>query len=356
MQYPGELHEAFAALDRLPRVRLAGTVTPLETMRNLSARAGGAALVVKRDDLTPLAMGGNKVRQLEFILGDAMAKRADTVLITGAVQSNYVRLAAAASRRLGLSCHVQLEARVDRDDPAYRESGNVLLDRLLGATIHRYHDGEDEAGADRRLDEIAAGLADEGRRPYVIHLGQGHPSLGALGYVDAARELVGQVESVGLDVSRVVTASGSGATHAGLLFGLRLLGVPTPVAGACVRRDAERQRARIAAHCDSLSQLLGVDNPVKDGDIVTDDRFFAPGYGLAGEAAREAIRLAAHAEGLIVDPVYTAKSLALAIDAARATSAGGAVLFLHTGGVPAIFAYPDDVLAAVGNDGQAGHR
>lgn len=352
MQYPGELHEAFETLDRLPRVRLAGTVTPLEALRNLSARVGGAALVVKRDDLTPLAMGGNKVRQLEFILGDALAKGADTVLITGAVQSNYVRIAAAASRRLGLSCHVQLEARVDRDDSAYLESGNVLLDRVLGATIHHYHDGEDEAGADRRLDEIAAKLADEGRNPYVIHLGPGHPPLGALGYVDAARELVGQVESVGLDVSHVVTASGSGATHAGLLFGFRLLGVSTPIAGACVRRDAQRQFERIAAHCEGLAKILGVDNPVTPRDIVTDDRYFAPGYGLAGESAREAIRLAAHCEGLLVDPVYTAKSLALAIDAASTAAADGAVLFLHTGGVPAIFGYPNDVLAAVVGDGR----
>ncbi len=347
MKTPRECHAAFDVLDTLPRVRLAGSVTPLETLGNLSTHVGGAPLVVKRDDLTPLGMGGNKVRQLEFYLGEALAGGADTVLITGAVQSNYVRLTAAAARRLGMRCHAQLEARVDRHDAAYRESGNVLLDRIFGATIHHYDQGEDEAGADARLESIAATLAADGHRPYVIHLGPGHPSLGALGYVDAARELVAQTESVGLDAGHVVVASGSGATHAGLLFGLRLFGADLPVTGACVRRDASRQRERIASHCESLAELLGVRNPVTAADIVCDDRFLAPGYGRSGPAAREAIALAAHCEGLLVDPVYTAKSLACAIDIAGTRATAGAVLFLHTGGTPAVFGYADDVLAAV---------
>ena len=141
-------------LDALPRARLAHTPTPLEALPNLSARLGGARLLVKRDDCTGLAFGGNKVRQLEFYLGEAQARAADTVLSTGAVQSNCVRLAAAAARKLGLEIHIQLEERVPKPDPAYRNSGNVLLDRLLGATLHAYPAGEDEAGADKRLREI----------------------------------------------------------------------------------------------------------------------------------------------------------------------------------------------------------
>ncbi len=142
-------------LDALPRARLAHTPTPLEALPNLSARLGGA-LYVKRDDCTGLAFGGNKVRQLEFYLGEAVAQEADTILITGAVQSNFARLAAAAARKLGMDCHIQLEQRVPKTDPLYRNSGNVLLDRILGATLHSYAHGEDEAGADRRIRDFAA--------------------------------------------------------------------------------------------------------------------------------------------------------------------------------------------------------
>ncbi len=152
-------------LDALPRARLVHAPTPLEALPNLTASLGGARLYVKRDDCTGLAFGGNKVRQLEFYLGQAQARNADTVLITGAVQSNFVRLAAAAARKLGLEIHIQLEERVPKTDPAYRNSGNVLLDRLLGATLYAYPDGEDEAGADQRLREIAARLEARGAAP-----------------------------------------------------------------------------------------------------------------------------------------------------------------------------------------------
>ena len=155
-------------LGEFPRLRLCRLPTPLEAMPNLGEALGGAGVYVKRDDCTDLAFGGNKVRQLEFYLGEARLQDADTILITGAVQSNFVRLAAAAARKSGMDCHIQLEERVPRDDPLYRNSGNVLLDRILGATLYSYPEGEDEEGADRRVGEIAEELKGQGRRPYII--------------------------------------------------------------------------------------------------------------------------------------------------------------------------------------------
>jgi len=325
-------------LEEFPRVTFAHTPTPIEEMKNLSRRVGGARLFVKRDDCTGLAFGGNKVRQLEYYFGEALARSADTVLITGAVQSNFVRVAAAAARKSGLECHVQLEERVSDVDPIYRSSGNVLLDRLLGATISSYPEGEDEAGADRRLSEIADELAARGRSPYVIPLGPGHASLGALGYVRAAREIVEQIAAQQLEIDEVVVASGSGQTHAGLLFGLRALGSQVRVTGVCVRRSADEQTLRIRRHCDSIASLLDVATPVADADILLLDGFLAPAYGVPGPSAIDALERAARDEGLLLDPVYTAKAMAGCLDRARVES-GGRLLFVHTGGQPALFAY-----------------
>ncbi len=328
-------------LAELPRVSLAHLPTPLEPMHNLTHHTGGAPMVIKRDDCTGLAMGGNKIRQLEFYLGEAVAQRADTLVITGAVQSNFVRSAIAAGNRMGLQSHVQLERRVDRDDELYRNSGNVLLNRLMGATIHAYPDGEDEAGADRNLEAIAADLRADGHTPYIIHLSPGHAPLGALGYVVAAEEIIQQVEAGAPGFDEVVVASGSGHTHGGLLFGLRWLGCDVPVTGVCVRRDAASQRERILARTAEVADLLDVDNPVTPADIVLSDEFLAPGYGLAGSATNEAISLAACLEGLLVDPVYTGKALAGAMD--RASKTTDTVLYVHTGGTPALFAYQHEL-------------
>ena len=332
--------DTLGCLDQLPRARLGHLPTPLEAMPNLAAGLGfGGALYVKRDDCTGLAFGGNKVRQLEFYLGEATAKGADTVLITGAVQSNFVRTAAAAARRLGMDCHVQLEERVPRSDPEYRNSGNVLLDRMLGATLHSYAQGEDEAGADRRLREIADELRTQGRRPYIVPLAPGHKPLGSLGYVDAAREMLAQLKQQALRIDEIVVASGSGATHAGLLFGLRVLGSSIPVTGICVRRAAGLQRERLAERCREIADLLGVAPAVAEQDIVVTDEFLAPGYGHLNDATVRAIDLAARCEALILDPVYTGKVMAGVIRRAAEAGVERNILFLHTGGTPATFAY-----------------
>lgn len=339
--------KAFAALAGFPRTVLCPAPTPLEPLTNLAHElaydSADRRLLVKRDDAQPLAFGGNKIRQLEFHFGAAIDEGSDTVLITGAVQSNYCRLAAAYAARLGLECHIQLEERVAREDPLYRRSGNVLLDRLFGATLHSYPEGEDEAGADARLEALAGELSARGRRPHVIHLGPTHPPLGALGYVVAARELAEQIGAPGVAADLVVLPSGSGATHAGMLFGLRALGLPTRVLGVCVRRSAAAQAPRVLAQCEGIARLLECPNPVRPADVELTDAFLAPGYGQAGPEVLKAIQRAARREALILDPVYSGKAMAAFLDAAERLEAGTACVFVHTGGTPAIFAYAKDI-------------
>jgi D-cysteine desulfhydrase/L-cysteate sulfo-lyase len=324
---------------------LAHTPTPLEQMPRLSAHLSCVELFVKRDDCTGLGFGGNKVRQLEFYFGQAQQAGADTVLITGAVQSNFVRATAAAACRLGMACHIQLEERVPDVDGLYRSSGNVLLNQVFGATLHSYPQGEDEAGADARLGVIAEQLRQSGSRPYIIPLGPGHDPLGALGYVDAATELTGQLEQRGVQFDHIVVTSGSGATHAGLLFGLRALGNRTIVIGVCPRRDADRQRRRIAAHAQKLSRMLDVDPRITAEEIRLTDVTLAPGYGRLNAATIEALQTTARCEGLLLDPVYTAKAMAGLFHMAREGELSGRVLFWHTGGEPALFGYGRAVLA-----------
>jgi D-cysteine desulfhydrase/L-cysteate sulfo-lyase len=330
-------------LKTFPRAILAHSPTPVEKMPNLGNGVGLANLYIKRDDCTGLGMGGNKVRQLEFYIGEAVARAADTIIITGAVQSNFTRIAAAAARKVGMECHIQVEARVPNASPLYQHSGNILLSRMLGATLHSYPDGEDEEGADRRLEEIADDLRAQGRVPYVIHLGPGHPPLGALGYVVAAGEIIDQIDQMGVAFDDITVASGSGATHAGLLFGLRALGCSVPVKGICVRRSKDLQYPRIKAHCQRISELLEMENPVYEDDICLDDGALAPGYGRINDAVLDAIRLTAQGEGIILDPVYTGRAMAGFLSHVRQRPTGSNSLFIHTGGQPAVFAYEADL-------------
>ena len=331
-----------AGVARFPRARLGHAPTPIDAAPNLGA-ALGIDLRIKRDDCTGLAFGGNKVRQLEFHFGEARASGADTVLVTGAVQSNLVRIAAAAARKLGMAIHIQLEDRVADGGDLYRTSGNLLLDRVLGATLHPFPEGEDEAAADAAMERRAAALAAEGRKPYVIHSAPGHAPLGGLGYVVAAEEIVEQAPGIGFDA--VVCASGSALTHAGLLVGLRALGERAPVLGICVRRDAASQGARVAGVAGELAAMIDRPDAFDSGDVEVSDAVLAPGYGRLNEPVREAMALAACHEGLLLDPVYTGKAMAGLIAHVRSgrIAPGGRVLFVHTGGQPALFAYADSL-------------
>lgn len=334
---------SMTALEQFPRAAIGHLPTPFEAMPNLG-RELGLSLFVKRDDCTGIGFGGNKVRQLEYYLGDAQAADADVLLITGAVQSNFVRTAAAMGRRLGMECHIQLEERVPDITTLHRNNGNVLLDRLLGATLHSYPEGEDEAGADAAIARIAGSLRAQGRRPYIIPLGASSKPFGALGYVRAAAEVMPQIHAVG-GIDEIVVASGSALTHAGLLLGLRMAGDMTPVRGVCVRRDASQQTARVLRRIADTAALMGVDSGVvPTDDVRITDVALGPGYGQMNDDTRAAITRTAHAEGLFLDPVYTGKVMAGLIALAQANALeGDRVLFWHTGGQPALFGYADQL-------------
>ena len=330
--------DIFDTISDFPRACLQAGPTPLEPLNRISDHLG-IDLWIKRDDLTGLGFGGNKIRQLEFYFGAAQAKDADTILITGAVQSNYVRAAAAAAAKLGMKAILQLENRVPGKGRLYMESGNVLLGRMLGAEYLSYPDGEDEAGADKALREKAEELLQQGRTPYVIPLGLNNRPLGALGYMCAAREVLAQKD----DFDAVVIASGSGMTHAGFLSGLRASGSKIPVYGICVRRSQTEQQGRIGTVNRNISDLLQADTGVEESDIHTWDGALTPGYGLMGPLAQEATEMMAQMEGLFLDPVYTAKTFAGVIGLLRegVIRPGMRVLFVHTGGLPTLFAYQD---------------
>ena len=323
------------------RAELAFAPTPLLALDNIARQTGHPRLFVKRDDATGLAMGGNKARQLEYYFGEALAEGADTVLITGAVQSNFVRQCAAAARKLNLNCEIQLEDRVQGMPPGQDQTGNLLLDRILGVPIHRFPVGEDESAADNNLEKIAADIRARGGKPYVIHLGADHPPLGALGYVDCAREILEQVDTFGLTLGAVIVASGSAASHAGVITGLRHYGSAAKVHGICVRRTAELQHPRVLKRSRDLGRMLGKPDLISEADIITTDAYLGEGYGKPTPGTMAAIERGAREETLLLDPVYSGKAfdgfLSLLQDGQLPRDS--ASVFIHTGGTPGIFAY-----------------
>jgi D-cysteine desulfhydrase family pyridoxal phosphate-dependent enzyme len=329
--------DPFARLADIPRVALAHLPTPLEPMINFQERLGGPRLFVKRDDATGLATGGNKARKLEFLMADALRQRADTIVTVGAVQSNHARQTAAAAAKLGLRCILALTQTVPIDTAAYRMSGNALIDRLTGVEIRLFPGDADTA-------RVSATIADElkqhGRRPYVIPVGGSTP-VGSLGYALAAKELLDQADAQGIRIDAIVHGSGSGGTQAGLLVGLAALGRAIPVIGISVSAPEEKQRAKVRVLIEPTATLLGLSTI--DAEVVIDDRFVGAGYGLPTPAMREAVELVAASEGLLLDPVYAGKAMAGLIARARRGdfTAAQTVVFLHTGGSAALFAYID---------------
>jgi len=288
-------------------------------------------------------MGGNKARQLEFYVGDALSKGADILLTTGAVQSNHVRMTIAAARKLGLEVEVQLEKRVDGRQQAYYDSGNPFLMKMMGTKIHHYPVGEDEAGADKAMYARAEELRKEGGNPYVIPLSGDHVPYGALGYVKCAEELMLQFKQRSLNIDAIMLASGSATTHSGLLAGLRALGSDIPVYGFCVRRDQTSQAERVLNKASKVAEMINCPGVVTEKDIWVDDSMLRPGYGQLNEDLLEAMRITALTEGLLLDPTYTGKAMAGLI---HLVSSGHFhkeqnIMFLHTGGTPALFGYPE---------------
>lgn len=326
-------------LARFPRVRLAHLPTPLHPLPRLS-EALGIDLWVKRDDCTGLAGGGNKTRKLEFLLGEAFEQDADTLVTQGAVQSNHVRQTAAAAAQTGLKCSVILEERTGSKAVDYVSNGNVLLDRLMGAEIRFVpRDSDMPAELQRTADEVRS----RGGRPYMIP-GGGSNATGALGYVDCARELVVQADELDLSIDRIVTATGSAGTHAGLVAGLAVMGADIPVLGIGVRAPKPRQEAMVLKLARETAAKLGRSDAVEEVVVVADCDHVGEGYGLIDQGTIDALTLAARTEGLLLDPVYTGKAMKGLIALARAGRfEGERVVFLHTGGAQGLHGYQGEL-------------
>ena len=323
-------------LKNFSRVDLCHQPTPLEEMPRLSAALDGPKFWIKRDDCTGLATGGNKTRKLEFLLADALQQGADMLVTQGAVQSNHVRQTAAAACKFGLDCHALLERRVPDRAADYETTGNVLFDHIFGTTIEFRPPGLDMNAEARAVTEK---FAANGRKPYFIP-GGGSNEIGALGYVSCAYEMLAQFDAQGLDVGWIVLASGSAGTHAGLLAGLHAAGSDIPVMGISVRQPRERQIAAVHKLAEATAAQL-TDTPLSLEKTLIDDGYVGVGYGLPTEGTIAAINLIARKEGVLLDPVYSAKGLAgmIGLTEQKFFDRQKDVVFLHTGGAAALFAY-----------------
>lgn len=330
-------------LARFARIRLAHLPTPLEPLPRLSEELG-LDLWIKRDDCTGLAGGGNKTRKLEFLLGAAFEADADTLVTQGAVQSNHVRQTAAAAAAHGLACEIILEERTGSKATDYVGNGNVLLDRLFGATLRTVPGGTDMVA---ELERTAAEVRARGGKPYVIPGGGSNPT-GALGYVDCAREIVVQADEMDLEVHRIVTATGSAGTHAGLVAGLAVMGADIPVLGIGVRAPKDRQEANVFKLAEETAALLGQPGRVTREQVVADCDYVGEGYGLIDQGVIDALTLAARLDGIVLDPVYSGKAMKGLIALARAGRfKGETVVFLHTGGAQGLFGYQTEIEGAL---------
>ena len=310
----------------VPRVRLAHLPTPVEEMPHLTQSLGGPRLLVKRDDLTGLALGGNKTRKLEFLVAEAEAGGARTLVTAGALQSNHCRQTAAAAARFGMGCVLVLTG----ETPA-SPTGNHLLDLLFGARVVPV---ADRADRDRVLAETVASLSAEEAAPYLVPYGGSSPT-GALGYAFAMEELLAQ----GVEADWLVFGTSSGGTHAGLLLGQRLFGFRGKVLGISIDEPEEWLKAHVSALASDASERLGPRISFSPADVLADDRYCRAGYGVLTDLEREAIRLFARHEGLLLDPVYTGRAAGGLIDLVRkgVFRRGERVLFWNTGGQPALF-------------------
>ncbi|HTX55366.1 MAG TPA: D-cysteine desulfhydrase family protein [Candidatus Baltobacteraceae bacterium] len=322
--------------DSVPRISLGFFPTPLEEMPRLSKALGGPRLFIKRDDQTGLAGGGNKTRKLEFSLADALRQKADTLITLGGVQSNHCRQTAAAAARYGLRCIVVL-----RGHSPNAWNGNLLLDHLLGAEV--VFSGErsrEEVG-----DEVFRAQQAAGRRPYMIPVGASN-EVGAVGFVAGIEELDAQLKSMMLNLDRVVFASSSFGTQAGLCVGAKAIGFGPQIAAIAIDCPAEELQREVAQLADRTSRRIGLDLSFSPGEIVGYDGYLGGGYAVMGEPEREAIALTAQTEGILLDPVYTGRAMAGLIDLVRKGEFGKheTIVFWHTGGSAALFAYADQLI------------
>ena len=326
-------------MNQIPRLHFAHLPTPIEELPRLSAALGGPRILVKRDDQTGLAFGGNKTRKLEFLVAEAQEQGAQMMISAGAIQSNHCRQTAAAAARFGFECTLVLTGELPR-----QPSANLLLDQLFGARIVNVKDREDR---DRILQETFDLAASEGKKPYLVPYGGSSPT-GALGYAFAVEELMKQMAGFrsfqnfgSLDrVDWIIFGTSSGGTHAGLVLGQRVFGCQGKVLGISIDEPVEWLQKNVSALASSASEKLGERIEFVPADVSANADYCAAGYGVLTGAEREAVRLFARHEGLLLDPVYTGRAAAGMIDLVRKGffKKDETVLFWHTGGQPALFA------------------
>jgi L-cysteate sulfo-lyase len=324
-------------LARFPRLHMAHLPTPLEPMENLTRLLGGPRLWIKRDDCTGLATGGNKTRKLEFLMGEALAEGADTIVTQGAVQTNHGRQTAAIATRLGMRCIILLERRVPTEDPDYLRNGNVLLDRLFGAELRDYPGGGD---MNAELAPVAEEVRAAGGKPYLIPGGGSNPT-GALGYVNCAMELLHQANERSLRVDYVVHATGSAGTQAGLVTGFEAMSSGIPVLGIGVRAPKPKQEENVHKLALAVAEKIGIEGGIGRERVITNCDYVGGGYGIPTAGMVEAVQLFARHEAILLDPVYSGKGAAGLIDLVRKGyfSKKDNVVFVHTGGSAGLFAY-----------------
>ena len=331
---------------RFGRVGLIHLPTPFRRLDRLSAALGGPSIYVKRDDLTGLAFGGNKSRKLEFILADILSKKADAVVTWGSLQSNWCLQAAAAARRFGIRPVLVLFKTTDAEPGI---DGNLLLDAILDADI-RIRDAEKgkvvkSGAAMAAIEAVAAELVAAGHRPYLVPVGGSLPlgdmavPLGAIAYVEAFAELLGQADAAGIRVDAVVHATGSGGTQAGLVVGARALAEGTRVVGISVSDPRGPFSEDVLSIARAAVAALGLRLDILPDDVIVLDEYVRGGYGVVDREVAETLRLAFQTEGIVLDPTYTAKAMAGLVDLVRKGhfKAGENVVFFHTGGTPALF-------------------
>jgi D-cysteine desulfhydrase len=326
-------------IESLPRVALAHLPTPVERLDRLTRKLGGPELFIKRDDQTGLALGGNKVRKLEFLVGQALEQGADTLVTVGGAQSNHCRQTAAAAAKVGLQCELILNGKKP-DLP----NGNLLLDELFGARMHWIERSQRAA----KLQKLPEQLRAQGRKPYVIPVG-GSNGIGATGYVVAMLELMEQLRANKLCVDYVVFGTSSGGTQAGMTLGARISGFDGQLIGVSIDKNEpehleyETEVAQIANEC---GKYIASSERVMKGQITVRYGYKGEGYGVVGELEREAILLMARLEGIVLDPVYAGRAFGSLVDLIRkgVFKRGETVLFWHTGGAPALFAYAKELI------------
>jgi D-cysteine desulfhydrase len=329
-------------LARFPRRRYTSGYTPIELMPNFSRALGGPNIYIKRDDMLGLAPGGNKTRKLEFLVADALAQGADTLITCGAPQSNHCRITLAAAAREGLKCRFVIEERVPNSYDV-NANGNNFMFRLMGVEAITVVPGGSDM--DAAMQTVATDLAREGRKGYIIP-GGGSNAIGALGYVACVQEILAQTFEMGLRIDRIVVASGSSGTHAGLVAGLHGYNAPIPVVGIGVSRDPGDQNPRVLKEARATAQMLGIKAPLPDDAVLTFGEYWRPKYSLPNKRMVEAVQMLAQTEAILLDPTYTGKSMAGLIGLVRQGyfRKDENLLYIHTGGLPALFAAMPTVL------------